>query len=174
MSATVEFAQIELSAGGVIYRRATGGDLEMLLIKDSYGNWGFPKGHLEAGEDAATAALRECREETGLGRLRLVERLGTTDWYFRQNKGLVHKFCDYFLVEVEGEDTARPQKREGIQACEWLSPSEFVRRVTYENARQIARRAVERASGAGAESDRGGAESKSKADAASAPQRRGK
>lgn len=174
MSATVQFAQIELSAGGVIYRRASGSDLQMLLIKDSYGNWGFPKGHIEAGEDAGAAALRECREETGLGGLRLVERLGTTDWYFRQDKALVHKFCDYFLVEAEGEDTARPQKREGIQACEWLSPPEFLERVTYENARQIARRAVERAGGGGAESERGGSQLNSRADAVSAPRRKGK
>ncbi len=169
MSATVEFAQIELSAGGVIYRRATGGELQMLLIKDSYGNWGFPKGHIEPGEDASAAALRECREETGLGRLRLVGWLGTTDWYFRRGRALIHKYCDYFLVEVEGEDTARPQKREGIQACEWLGPSELVRRVTYNNARQIARRAVERARGGGAEAGNGEAQSNSKAGAASAP-----
>ncbi len=146
MSATIKFAQIELSAGGVIYRDAEGVGLQLLLIRDSYGNWGFPKGHIEAGEDAAAAALRECREETGLNRLRLAAPLGTTDWYFQQGGALVHKFCDYFLVEVSGEDVARPQRREGIQACEWLSPAQIMQRVTYDNARQIAIQAVEFAS----------------------------
>ncbi len=145
MFATVKSARIELSAGGVIYRRATGGNLELLLIRDSYGNWGFPKGHIEGGEDAAAAALRECREETGLGGLRLLEPLGTTDWYFQQGNTLIHKFCDYFLVESSGEDTARPQEREGIQACEWSSAAQLPARVTYDNARQIAGRAVEAA-----------------------------
>jgi hypothetical protein len=53
-------ARIELSAGGVICRRTNGG-IEALLIKDSYGNWGFPKGHVEPGETLEGAALRECR-----------------------------------------------------------------------------------------------------------------
>ncbi len=153
MTATVKFAQIELSAGGVIYRDAAGLGLQLLLIRDSYGNWGFPKGHIEAGEDAAAAALRECREETGLSRLRLVAPLGSTDWYFQHGGALIHKFCDYFLVEVTGDDAARPQKREGIQACEWLSPAQILQRVTYDNARQIAIQAIELAGRSGTRSE---------------------
>ena len=55
----------ESSAGGVVVRMDQGRPL-FLLIRDSYGNWGFPKGHLERGERADTAALREVMEETGL------------------------------------------------------------------------------------------------------------
>ena len=51
-------AQRETSAGGVVYRLESGTPL-FLLIRDSYANWGFPKGHLEAGERADEAALRE-------------------------------------------------------------------------------------------------------------------
>ena len=39
-------AQRETSAGGVVYRVHEGHAL-FLLIRDSYQNWGFPKGHLE-------------------------------------------------------------------------------------------------------------------------------
>lgn len=130
-------AQIELSAGGVIYRRRGDGATEVLLIKDSYGNWGFPKGHVEGEETAAETALRECREETGLDRLRIVGSIGTSDWYFRAANGLVHKYCDYFLVRAEADATAHPQQGEGIQACSWLEPEEALRRVTYANARKV-------------------------------------
>ena len=42
-------ARLETSAGGVVVRRE--GDRTLyLLIRDSYGNWGFPKGHVEPGE----------------------------------------------------------------------------------------------------------------------------
>jgi dATP pyrophosphohydrolase len=58
-------AQRETSAGGVVYRVHEGHAL-FLLIKDSYQNWGFPKGHLESGERAEDAAMREVREETGI------------------------------------------------------------------------------------------------------------
>ena len=54
----------ETSAGGVVFRKE--GDVPLyLLIRDSYQNWGFPKGHLEAGEQPDAAALREVAEETG-------------------------------------------------------------------------------------------------------------
>src|SRR5947207_73870 len=59
-------AQRETSAGGVVFRRGPGGEPRFLLIRDSYRNWGFPKGHLEPGEPPADAARREVAEETGL------------------------------------------------------------------------------------------------------------
>jgi len=120
----LSFADIELSAGGVILRRKENGSVEVLLIEDSYGNWGFPKGHVEGGETSEEAALRECREETGLRNLRTIAPIGTTDWYFRSGRGLVHKFCDYFLLQAETDGQAQPQRGEGIRACAWLNPDE--------------------------------------------------
>ena len=66
----------ETSAGGVVFRVEEGRPL-YLLIRDSYQNWGFPKGHLEAGERPEDAALREVSEETGLGDL-VGSRLAST------------------------------------------------------------------------------------------------
>ncbi|MBQ1477533.1 MAG: NUDIX domain-containing protein [Erysipelotrichaceae bacterium] len=37
-----------------------------LIIKDRHGNYGFPKGHQEAGESLEETALREIREEAGI------------------------------------------------------------------------------------------------------------
>jgi 8-oxo-dGTP pyrophosphatase MutT (NUDIX family) len=139
---TGKHARIELSAGGVICRRQADGTVEVLLIEDGYGNWGFPKGHVEAGERPADAALRECGEETGLARLRILAPIGVTDWYFRATDALVHKFCDYFLVEADPLEEARPQRGEGIRTCVWLSPEDALSRVTYDNARHVLRNAV--------------------------------
>lgn len=136
--------RIELSAGGVIQRQTAGGAIQVLLIKDSYGNWGFPKGHVEAGETNQDAALRECREETGLSRLEVADQLAMTDWYFRASGALVHKFCDYFLLVADPDEEVRPQVAEGIRECAWLDPMEAVTRVTYENARQLLGQVLER------------------------------
>ena len=39
----------------------------VLLVKHKgFGIWIFPGGHIDAGEDPDVAALRECKEETGL------------------------------------------------------------------------------------------------------------
>jgi 8-oxo-dGTP diphosphatase len=55
------------AAGGVVWRRSPAGELEILLVhRPRYDDWTVPKGKLDAGEDHATAALREVAEETGL------------------------------------------------------------------------------------------------------------
>ncbi|MBL8965216.1 MAG: NUDIX domain-containing protein, partial [Phycisphaerae bacterium] len=72
-------ARAEVSAGGIVFRR-DGERTLFLLIRDSYRNWGFPKGHLEEGEAPAAAALREVGEETGLAALELRGAIETIDW----------------------------------------------------------------------------------------------
>jgi 8-oxo-dGTP pyrophosphatase MutT (NUDIX family) len=129
----------ETSAGGVVFRRTVDGPL-VLLIKDSYRNWGFPKGHLEEGEDATTAAVREIGEETGLAELRLHGPIDAIDWYFRFRGRLIHKTCHFFLFESTAGD-AQPQRDEGISACRWLPLEEAMRTVSYANARDVLRSA---------------------------------
>ena len=132
----------ERSAGGVVVR-AQGGTPHVLLIRDPYRNWGLPKGHLEEGEDAATAALREVREETGLERIELGPALGSIDWYFRRDDRLVHKFCSFFLM-ISSAGNAIPEVSEGITECVWLPPEQAMARVTYDNAREMIRIALQR------------------------------
>ena len=134
-------ARRETSAGGVVYRLADGRPL-FLLIRDSYRNWGFPKGHLESGEAPDAAALREVREETGLASLDLRGAITTIDWYFRFRGRLIHKVCHFFLMETEDEATS-PQLAEGITACRWAAFDEAVEIISYANAREVLRRAHE-------------------------------
>jgi len=127
----------ETSAGGVVFRRTPEGPV-VLLIRDSYRNWGFPKGHLEEGEDAPAAAVREIGEETGLTSLVLHGPIEAIDWYFRFRGRLIHKTCHFFLFECpDGE--AQPQRDEGISACRWLPLEEAQRTVSYANARDVLR-----------------------------------
>jgi 8-oxo-dGTP pyrophosphatase MutT (NUDIX family) len=111
-----------------------------LLIRDSYRNWGFPKGHLERGEQPDAAALREVVEETGLGGVELRGAIETIDWYFRFRGRLIHKVCHFYLMETERSDTS-PQLAEGITACRWAPYEEAVRLVSYANAREVLKRA---------------------------------
>lgn len=131
----------ESSAGGVVYRMDRGQPL-FLLIQDSYGNWGFPKGHLERGERADTAALREVMEETGLRAVAVVGSIDTIEWFFRFRGSLIHKNCQFFLMETSVADT-KPQRSEGITACQWATLEDAQQRIGYENARGILRRAHE-------------------------------
>jgi 8-oxo-dGTP pyrophosphatase MutT (NUDIX family) len=134
-------AHRETSAGGVVYRLFDGGAL-FLLIRDSYQNWGFPKGHLETGERAEDAALREVHEETGLGDLALRGQIETIDWYFRFRGQLIHKVCHFYLMETTQADTF-PQQAEGITACQWVAYDEARTAISYANARKVLGRAHE-------------------------------
>jgi 8-oxo-dGTP pyrophosphatase MutT (NUDIX family) len=129
----------EVSAGGIVFRRDPAGVLRFLLIKDSYDNWGFPKGHLEEGELPADAALRETREETGLHDLALHGPIRIIDWHFRFRGRYIHKFCHFFLLESPAAD-AVPQRDEGITDCRWCTLEEALKDLSYENARGVLRR----------------------------------
>jgi 8-oxo-dGTP pyrophosphatase MutT (NUDIX family) len=132
-------AKEETSAGGVVFRIANGAPL-FLLIRDSYKNWGFPKGHLETGEQPEAAALREVSEETGLSDLSLRGLIDTIDWHFRFRGRLIHKICHFFLMET-AESSTSPQRAEGITACRWLPFTEAEELISYANARDVLRKA---------------------------------
>lgn len=141
MSKPAKKAQRETSAGGVVFRRE-GGVTRYLLIRDSYKNWGFPKGHLKTGEPPADAARREVEEETGLSHLLLHGPIRVIDWYFRFKGKTIHKYCHFFLFESrEGEPT--PQLEEGISACAWHPLDDAVTTISYDNARGVLRRGAE-------------------------------
>ena len=125
----------ETSAGGIVFRRD--GDATLfLLIRDSYKNWGFPKGHLESGEEPAAAALREVGEETGLAQLELRDAVETIDWHFRFRGRLIHKVCHFYLIETRDSRT-KPQRAEGITACRWAKFDEAMKLISYDNARAV-------------------------------------
>lgn len=137
-------AEREVSAGGIVFRRLADHSLRYLLIRDSYDNWGFPKGHLEGEESPAEAARRETSEETGLKDLVLQGPIRIIDWHFRFRGRFIHKYCHFFLFESPDGEPA-PQLNEGITACRWSSLEEALEVLSYDNARGVLKRAGEMA-----------------------------
>jgi len=133
-------AKRETSAGGVVFRMVNGRPL-FLLIRDSYKNWGFPKGHIEPNEPPEQAALREVEEETGVMGIELRSSLDTIEWYFRFRGRLIHKVCHFYLMEASTAKTS-PQREEGITACRWLPLDEALECISYANARGVLKRAA--------------------------------
>jgi 8-oxo-dGTP pyrophosphatase MutT (NUDIX family) len=134
-------ARHETSAGGVVIRIADG-EPRYLLIRDSYQNWGFPKGHIEGGEAPEAAAIREVLEETGLAEVTVRGAIATIDWFFRFRGQLIHKVCHFFLMETTSSSTC-PQRTEGITACWWTRFEEADDVISYANARGVLHRARE-------------------------------
>jgi 8-oxo-dGTP diphosphatase len=131
---------IRRAAGGVVYRYA-GDALLILLIRDKYGRWTLPKGHLEPGESEAAAAVREVHEETGVaGELGLlVSRIAYT---VMKNGVLRPKEVAFFLLHAAGAQ-ATPQADEGIAAAEWYAPERALELVGYPQVREVLARALE-------------------------------
>ena len=63
--------------------------------------WSLPKGHVEAGETAEQAAIREIAEETGISG-EILASLGTIDFWFIADGRRVHKTVHHFLLRAVG------------------------------------------------------------------------
>jgi 8-oxo-dGTP pyrophosphatase MutT (NUDIX family) len=128
------------SAGGLVVQGA-----RILLISTGEGRrWQLPKGHIEAGETAGEAAVREVREETGVTG-RVVAPLRKIDYWYVENSRLrVHKQVDYFLLEYESGDTADFDPGE-VSGAEWFSWEDGLGRLSFDNERRVAEQARQEA-----------------------------
>ncbi len=94
----------ETSAGGLVVDR-TGPEPRAALIartgRDGRLRWCLPKGHVEIGETFEQTAEREVQEETGI-RGRVVDSLGTIDFWFTHETDRIHKTVHHFLLERVG------------------------------------------------------------------------
>lgn len=113
------------AAGAVVTRK--GGEV-LLVHRPKYDDWSFPKGKLDPGEHAVTAAVREVAEETGLD-----VRLGPVlaPQRYRMSNGR-WKSVAYWTARVVGnDDVARYRPNAEIDAVEWVPWKDVGERLTY-------------------------------------------
>ncbi len=133
----------EVSAGGVIYRRAPEGLLFGLIATKGRTRWQLPKGKQETGETLEVTAAREVAEETGL---RGVVRapLDTIDIWFSVNDDgrpvRRHKLVHFYLLEYRSGTTA--EHDDEVDDARWFPAEEAVTRLTFPSERRIAARAL--------------------------------
>jgi len=138
-------ARHEVSAGGLVFKRA-GRETLFAMIKDPYGKWTFPKGHIEVGETLVEAAARETLEELGLIEIRLLERLGKIDIWFRDQhvkKGeLIHKDIYFYLFSAPPQAELHPQISEHVLEVAWVPAAELAKKSEYQDLASIIARAL--------------------------------
>ena len=103
------------AAGGVVGHRGT--DDTLFIYRRGY--WDLPKGKIDPGEDAPTAALREVREETGVEELRLGAALPTTYHTYHDRKDRRVLKPTYWFAMTTGQRALLPQAEEDIERAEW-------------------------------------------------------
>jgi ADP-ribose pyrophosphatase YjhB (NUDIX family) len=110
-------------AGAVAIR----GEREFLLVRSSRGDeWVLPKGHIEHGESAEAAALRELREEAGVVG-RIVRDLGVRD--FGSSRRVA-----FFVVEATGTTAASEERHP-----RWCTLDEALASTRFEETRELLR-----------------------------------
>ncbi len=131
----------QFSAGGIVIKTEEGRSW-VLLIKDSYGHWIWPKGHIEQGETPEETAIREVSEETGLKSLQIVERIGKQEYgFFLEGKHIFKTVC-VFLIKAEPREEISVQKSEIAEGC-WFSPEEALKTIEYEGSRNLLKKAID-------------------------------
>ena len=105
---------------------------KVLLIKQTKGHWGLPKGHVEEGETEHETAIREVKEETNYD-VEIVNEKRYVERYIIDNK--IDKEVVYFIAKKTG---GSPEKQEAeVADIKWCSFDEAIETVTFDNLKQL-------------------------------------
>lgn len=119
------------AAGVVLWRAVRPGTVEIALVhRPRYDDWSLPKGKLKRGEDHASAARRETREETGFD-CALGAPLPTTHYLLADGRP---KEVRYWAARA-GEGSFTPNTE--VDAMVWLPPSAAHHRLTHPRDRAL-------------------------------------
>lgn len=125
----------DFCAGGLVFR-----DNRLLILRRKNGVWLFPKGHIDPGETAEQAAVREIKEESGIT-ARILAKLAETSYNF-SDEGQEHfKTVQWFVMEAL---TSEIVPETGMFTAGQLIARAEIDRLTFPNDRELALKAFQR------------------------------
>ncbi len=105
---------------------------KVLLIQQTKGHWGFPKGHMEENETEIETAIREVKEETNLDVEIEKNKRYTIEYVTDKGK---NKQVVLFIAKVL-TDKIKEQEDE-VKAIKWLSFNDAIQTITYVDMREL-------------------------------------
>ncbi len=122
------------AGGGLVYNKKG----EVLFIFRN-GKWDLPKGGIEKGEEIEDTAMREVEEETGVGGLKITQKLQKTYHVFKRNGQYKLKVTHWFEMKTNYDGILTGQVNEGIEKVAWLGPDEIKEALknSYENIKLL-------------------------------------
>jgi 8-oxo-dGTP pyrophosphatase MutT (NUDIX family) len=104
----------------------------------------LPKGHIDEGETAAEAAVREVREEAGVV-TEVEQKLGDVKYVYTWNGERRFKVVSFFLCRYRS-GSVRDHDHE-VDGALWLPLDEAPARLEYKGEREMAEKAIEALAG---------------------------
>jgi ADP-ribose pyrophosphatase YjhB (NUDIX family) len=96
--------------------------------------WSLPKGHLEEGETAEQAAIREVEEETGIAG-EIIGELGTIDFWFVAEGRRIHKTVHHYLLRATGGELSDSDIE--VTEVAWVPMPEIGNKLAYSDERDL-------------------------------------
>lgn len=129
------------AAGMVGWRKTEQGIEFVLVYREKYKDWGFPKGKVDPGEYLPETAVREVQEEVGL-RVKLGRKLPVASYELPTGET---KEVHYWACKVS-EKAQRKSKfapNEEIADVVWVTAAEGLQRLSYDHDRELLRHVIE-------------------------------
>ncbi len=124
----------EFSVAAIVYHES-----EYLLLKYELGHWEFVKGHKEENESDEQTILRELDEETSIIDALIIKGYKENyEYNFTFNGQRIHKNVQCYLIMSKTKDVKISYEHEDYI---WLPLHEALKKVTFENAKRLLRKA---------------------------------
>lgn len=125
---------MEKSCGAVVYTLEE--EPLYLLIKNlDNGFWGFPKGHVESGENELETAIREVQEETGIS-INPDGKFKETVTYHTEHD---LKTVIYFLAKINSKKVLLA--KDEIVDFKWLKYEDALTYLIFDNSKKVLKKA---------------------------------
>ena len=112
---------------------------KVLLIEQTQGHWGFPKGHVEENETEVETATREVKEETNID-VEIDENKRYTMEYYT-DKGAYKQVVFFIAKKIGGEEK---YQEEEIIDMRWVTLEEALKLLTYNNTIELLKEVIEK------------------------------
>ena len=108
-------------------------DSKVLVIRQTQGFWGFPKGHIEEGESEIQTAIRETKEETNLDVVIEDETRFCLNYIIEDKQ--INKYVVYFIAKAINNDVKL--QIEEIDDIAWVDIEKVEDILTFDNLQEL-------------------------------------
>ena len=109
----------------------------LLVYEKNINIWGFPKGHMEEGENEIQTALREVKEEVGL-EVEIDEQKRYTLNYIIRDE--IDKTTVLYLATPKSEEIIMQESE--IENIKWCDFDEALNTLTFENWKEMFKKVI--------------------------------